>query len=128
MNIQLPTSLVRDGMLTASGIHVVPDPILSMLTPAGPIIMSSAVWPFIPGIFIPCAIPFIAPAEVSRFSLGIPGIPAMPGMFMCAESGFDGIFGMFGIAIVGDRSFALERGLVAALPLTFFPAVDEVAL
>jgi len=32
------------------------------------------------------------------------------------------------IAIVGDRFFALERGLVAALPLTFFPAVDEVAL
>jgi len=121
MNIQLPTILVRDGMLTASGIHVVPDPILSMLTPAGPIIMSSVVCPFIPGIFIPCGISFIAPAEVSRFSLGIPGIPAMPGMFMCAESGFDGMFGMF-------MWVESERGLVAALPLTFFPVVDEVAL
>lgn len=33
-----------------------------------------------------------------------------------------------GIAIVGDRFFALERGLVAAFPLALFPAVDEVVL
>jgi len=44
------------------------------------------------------------------------------GFFLAAD--FVGI----GIAIVGDRFFALERGLVAALPLTFFPAVGEVAL
>jgi len=43
------------------------------------------------------------------------------GFFLAAD--FVGI----GIAI-GDRFFALERGLVAALPLTFFPVVDEVAL
>jgi hypothetical protein len=39
MTIQPSIMRVRDGSVTASGIQVVPDPILSMLTPAGPIIM-----------------------------------------------------------------------------------------
>jgi hypothetical protein len=38
--------------VTASGIQVVPDPILSMLMPTGPIIMSSAEWGFMTGIGI----------------------------------------------------------------------------
>src|SRR6476646_8220525 len=42
MSIQSPNIRRRDGIVTASGIHVVPEPILSMLTPAGPIIMSSS--------------------------------------------------------------------------------------
>jgi hypothetical protein len=45
--------------VTASGIHVVPDPILSMLTPTGPIIISSAECGM-PGMFMGiCIGPFL---------------------------------------------------------------------
>lgn len=73
--------------------------------------------------------------------LGIPGIPAMPGIFMCAESGFDGIFiGVESVAAGGRASifipgmaegffFTLGRGLLAAFVVGFFfAAVDAAGL
>jgi hypothetical protein len=83
MIIQSPNILRRFGMLTASGIHVVPEPILSMLTPAGPIIMSSVVCP------------------------GILGTPAMLGVFAEAESAFDGMLGM-PVMFMWPESFAAD--------------------
>ena len=86
MNIQSPSMRRREGRVTASGIQVVPDPILSMLIPSGPIIMSSADRIRIPGICIPAGIPGICPAG------GIPGIcPAggIPGI--CPAGGIPGI-------------------------------------
>jgi hypothetical protein len=146
MIIQSPAIRRRDGMVTASGIQVVPDPILSILTPAGPIIMSSVEWPCMPGISIPGCTPFMPGIEPSRFS------PGMAGMFIRAESGFEDMFGMFmcvesfaaaigadsrlgadltgiGIAIVDDRVFVLMRDLLPALVLTalFFPALADFA-
>ena len=69
ITIQLPNIRLRDGSVTASGIHVVPDPILSMLTPTGPIIMSSAECCFMPGICM-CV-----------ESVGVDGI-CIPGIFI----------------------------------------------
>jgi hypothetical protein len=94
MIIQLPNILTRDGMLTASGIHVVPDPILAILTPAGPVIMSSVAPPSIACIVVTGWIP-LTPAEISFFSAGIPGMPAMPPVVACAESSLGGALVMF---------------------------------
>src|SRR3954465_4282939 len=135
MIIQSPNILRRLGKVTASGIHVVPDPIRSMLTPTGPIIMSSVVCPGI------AAIPAIP---------GFAGIPAISGMLRCAESVFgdmfmwvvsmmaEGIccisiapvfgdrlfagaaFAGIGIEIVGDFRLATGLALVPALTEVFF--------
>ena len=82
-----------------------------------------------------CCIPFAAAVELSRFS------PAMPDIFIGAESGLDDMVGIFrcvesfaegdmtgiGIAIVGDRFLALTRDLLPTLVLgpVFFPALDD---
>jgi len=77
MSIQLPSIRLREGRVTASGIHVVPDPILSMLTPTGPIIMSSAERCCIPGVSV-C---------VESVGLDGIGIPAMLGVFVASAFG-----------------------------------------
>ncbi len=96
---------------------------------------------------MPCCIPFAAALELSRFS------PAMPDIFIGAESGLDDMVGIFmcaesfaagdiggdfrvgagltgiGIAIVGDRSLVLTRDLLLTLVPGpgFFPALDDFA-
>lgn len=75
---------------------------------------------------MPCCIPFAAAVELSRFS------PAMPDIFIGAESGLDDMSGIFtgiGIAIVGDRFLVLPRDLLLILVLgpVFFSALDDFA-
>src|SRR3954471_13858707 len=104
MIIQSRSILRRLGSVTASGIQVVPDPILSMLTPAGPIIMSSVVCP---GMTAMPAIPVFV------------GIPAIPGMFMRAEA-------------VGDMSTCVEsvaaEGFLVCVPLGMFMGILDFAV
>lgn len=74
---------------------------------------------------MPCCIPFAAAVELSVFS------PAMPDMFIGAESGLDDMVGIIGIgiAIVGDRFLVITRDLLPIVVLgpVFFPALDDFA-
>src|SRR5438552_4251920 len=131
MNIQSPSMRRREGRVTASGIQVVPDPILSMLIPSGPIIMSSADRIRIPGICIPAGIPGICPAG------GIPGIgmpggigfiesarPAsgfIPGMFWCDVSA------AFVAALLAVGFFFVAL-LVASFLLCFFLVAAPIGI
>ena len=109
-----------------------PEPIRSILTPAGPIIISSVVWPCMPGPFMP-GIDCMCVSEVSCFICAIDvsdftpvgacmtGIGAIPGICACVESCFAGIcvwpVSALGIFIVLAGFFAATGFFAAALAL-----------
>jgi hypothetical protein len=67
---------------------------------------------------MPCCIPFAADVELSRFS------PAMPDIFIGAESGLDDMFGIF----MCVESFAAgDLLLTLVLGPVFVPALDDFA-
>jgi|SRR6266542_2939819 len=118
MSIQLPIIVRRDGIVTASGIHVVPDPIRSIETPSGPIIMSSAVI----GRELPIAIPIgMRIAEVSR-------IGAESVMFIGRDEsdrgGIEGIAGIESVTRVPAEESCACRGIFIALTGRFRATVD----
>src|ERR1700693_1975704 len=121
ISIQVSSILRRDGSDTASGIHVVPDPIRSMLTPAGPIIKSSAP---IPGIGFRVESACLIDASMPGIT-GLAGVP-IESILRRFLSGFFWVFSPMGMFMgTGTVSFlcTVSRGVSCAA--RGFPAISK---